>query len=142
MIDRGQVDARLTADEGRKDQLYRDSLGYWTGGIGHLLDPQLGAKLSNATIALWLDEDVADALAIAESFPWFAGLDAPRANVIACLCFNLGDRFCQFHQMHAALAAGDFDGAADQLLNSRWAKQVQPSRRDAYVRILRTGIWE
>lgn len=142
MIDRSQVDARLTVDEGREDHIYRDSLGYWTGGVGHLLDPKLGAKLSVATIALWLDEDVADALAIAETFPWFTTLDPPRQNVIVCLCFNLGDKFCQFHQTHAAIAAGDFSAAASHLLDSAWAKQVQPSRRDAYARILRTGTWE
>jgi lysozyme len=41
------------------------------------------------------------------------------------MAFNLGSaKLCAFHRMIEALSEGDFDEAATQMLNSRWAEQV------------------
>lgn len=47
------------------------------------------------------------------------------------MCFNLGlPGFLEFERMLAALNAGDYDRAAQEMLDSKWARQV---RQRAYV---------
>ena len=42
-MDRDKLIEELRADEGEKLVAYRDHLGYWTIGVGHLIDPAKGA---------------------------------------------------------------------------------------------------
>jgi len=84
---------------------------------------------------------------IANAPDCWAGLGEPRQAALADMSFNLGRvRFAGFHKLLAAVAAGDWDGASDEVLYngkpnpSKWKKQVKHrADRDAYI--LRTGLW-
>lgn len=60
------------------------------------------------------------------AFPWFADLTDDRKDVILNMCFNLGlnglKKFVKFLQ---AVELGNYDTAADEMLDSLWAKQVK-----------------
>ena len=72
------------------------------------------------------------------AFPQFGDLDPPRTAVLIELCFQLGmPTLRKFTNMLAALWAGDNDCAADELLDSRYARQV-PSRANRYAERLRS----
>jgi lysozyme len=46
--------------------------------------------------------------------------------VLVDMCFNLGiSRFMGFKRMIEALRSEDYDRAAIEMINSRWAKQVR-----------------
>ena len=66
-------------------------------------------------------------------------LDDARQTVLANMAFNLGmSRLGKFKKMWAALSRQDYQKAADEMMDSRWARQVgvRAKRLEA---IMRTG---
>jgi lysozyme len=132
-----QLQQDLRADEGDRATAYRDSLGVLTIGVGH----NLGVPLSPRARQVIFDDDCADALVACQRSPWWAALDPTRQVAVANLMFNLGpEKFATFRRMVGALRAGDYPRAAAELLDSRWATQVQPSRRDRLVTMIQVGL--
>ena len=73
-----------------------------------------------------IDNDIKTVLAECQTFPWFDGLSQERRDVVANMVFNLGlTRFSGFKKTIAFIAAGDFDSAAVEMLDSKWARQVK-----------------
>lgn len=119
--------------------------GYPTIGIGRNL---LSNGLADDEIRYLLNNDIASALKDAQTFPWFAGLDNVRQNVIVELCFNLGlVRFRTFKKFIEAMATNRFNVAAAELADSKWQQQVDPilgdgkGRADVLINMIRTGEW-
>ena len=66
-------------------------------------------------------------------------LSMPRWGVIVEMCFQLGERGTRrFKRMLAALADGEFEAAATELLDSDVARK-QPGRWGELAAIMRTG---
>jgi lysozyme len=111
--------------EGVVPHAYQDSRGYWTIGVGRLIDENLGGGLSDAEIDYLLANDIKRCRAEAEQYPWFNKMNEPRQAVILSMLFNLGrPRFDKFQNMQAALLVGDYILASHEMLDSRWANQV------------------
>jgi lysozyme len=111
--------------EGVVPHAYQDSRGYWTIGVGRLIDENLGGGLSDAEIDYLLANDIKRCRAEAEQYPWFNKMNEPRQAVILSMLFNLGrPRFDKFQNMQAALLVGDYTLASHEMLDSRWANQV------------------
>lgn len=128
---------QLVRHEGFKLKVYFDSLGIPTIGVGRNLRDK---GISATTATQMLDEDIAECLTDLGTFAWFADLDPIRQRALVDLRFNLGpSRLRGFRQLLDACARGDFAAASRELLDSRWARQVQPRRRDTLVRQLRDG---
>lgn len=88
-----------------------------------------------------LSNDIADAIADAERLPYFASLDPVRQMVICDMIFNMGaSKVAKFVKMHEALERKDYRAAADEMVDSRWFKQVGRRSRKL-VKAMRTGIW-
>jgi GH24 family phage-related lysozyme (muramidase) len=114
---------------------YKDGLGNFTAGYGHLLDQSIdwtGCTWTWEMVKGWLSTDVQqDATRAAQLSEWPA-LDTPcRKNaVIECL-FNLGASHwtSEFPATRRSIAAKDWQGAHDHLLASPlWIKQVGLAR--------------
>lgn len=136
--DRDALKRQLIAHEGLRLKLYRDTLGIETIGVGrNLRDVGISARTADQM----LEEDVDACLSDLRTFGWFATLDPVRQRALCDLRFNVGPtRLRGFVKLLAALAAKDYATAAAELLDSRWARQVQPSRRDTVIRQLREGV--
>lgn len=142
--------AELQTDEGKGPpgkafQLYPDSRGFQTIGYGFCVDPRLGCTIPQPVADFWLgflvDQKMAE-LASRVDWPWFSGIGSARQQVLVCLDYNEGlSSLLDFHLMLNDLAAGDYDGAADQLESSLWYTQVG-IRGPKYVNIMRTGVWQ
>ena len=122
-MDRTALKRLLTLHEGRRDRPYKDSEGNLTIGIGHNLDAK---PLSDRVIDLIFEDDIADAIAdLNRVLPWWVTLSDNRQIVIVDMCFNLGiGRLLKFSKTIAALQAKDWETAADEMLDSKWARQV------------------
>lgn len=121
---------------------YQDSLGYWTIGVGHLIDKKMGGGLDPEVIDLQLELDIRRAYAEASVDPWFEKLSDARQNVIVNLEFNMGDAHWDlFMNTKAALARGDIEAAALGLEKSKWYVQVG-NRAKTLVKQLRTGEFQ
>ena len=124
--------------EGRRAYPYEDSVGKLTIGVGRNLDDR---GLAEDEIDYLKKNDMDIAYELAKTLPYFEQLDEIRQVVIADLVFNLGlRRFKGFIRTNAALNVHDYDTAADELLDSRYARQTG-RRAHRNARVLRTGKW-
>ena len=86
-----------------------------------------------------LREDIADAEKDLQHFDWFPRLDPVRRKVVIDMRYNLGPtRFRQFKRMIAALGRGDYKAAADEMVDSKWYRQVK-TRGTRLAQMMRTG---
>ena len=136
---------QLKIDEGVKYQIYNDHLGYATFGIGHLITPKdpehnqpVGTEISEERVNEAFDKDVE--LFINESkkiFPDFDDKPEEVKQVVVNMCFNLGEpRLSQFKKFIAAINEKDWDEAAHQMMDSKWANQVGERAKRLARRIL------
>lgn len=128
-------------DEGTVRHAYQDHLGFWTIGVGRLIDERKGGGLSDDEIQYLLDNDVRRAEAVARSYPWYADLSWERQGVIICMIFQLGTGgLNEFAKMRAALEHKNYDAAAAEMLDSAWHSQT-PARCKRLAQIMRSGVW-
>jgi lysozyme len=118
--------AQLKADEGVIPHAYQDSEGYWTIGCGRLIDKRLGGGLSDDEINYLLNNDLFRAEKTARAlFAGFDRLSDARKAVLVNMSFNLGQtRLAGFQRLREAVKEQDWEQAAAELLDSKWATQV------------------
>ena len=122
-MDMTKLKAELIRDEGLRLKPYRCTAGKLTIGVGRNLD-DVGLADEEAKYLLKTDIDRAmDDLD--RNVPWWRSMTDARQRAIVNMCFNLGwPRLSQFKNMLAHLQSGDFERAAAEALDSRWARQV------------------
>ena len=140
-----QLEEDLEYDEGVKYEIYLDHLGLPTFGIGHLVreeDPEygwdVGTAVSEERVTEAFQQDIGITLEDCERiYPNFYDLNEEVQLIVANMCFNLGyPRLSGFKNMKAAVDAKDWNRAADEMLDSKWANQV-PNRAERLVARMR-----
>lgn len=131
---------QLTRDEGTRAFPYLDSVGKTTIGVGRNLTD---VGLSPEEISFLLKNDVDRATSqLVSRLPYFPALDPVRQAVLVNMAFNLGFHGLEgFPKMLLAIAQGDWEGAASEMLNSKWASQVG-ARAERLAQQIRTGQWQ
>jgi len=125
-MDKKQLTKELRRDEGVVPFAYQDHLGYWTIGVGRLIDKKKGGGLSDAEIDFLLSNDI-DRFEkqIIDALPWYGRLDDVRQRVLVNMAFNMGIAgLLGFKNTLAMVERGDYSGAAKGMLASKWAGQV------------------
>jgi GH24 family phage-related lysozyme (muramidase) len=134
-------------DEGYKNQIYLDHLGYPTVGIGHLIkpdDPEYGKPIGTLVSGERVTElFIADAeSAIKDCKKLFANFDTiPEdiQHVLVNMMFNLGyTRFSKFKNFKAALDVRNWKKASVEGRDSLWYRQV-PNRAKRLMDRLENG---
>jgi len=134
---------QLTRDEGRKPTVYQDHLGFWTVGVGRLVDARKpGAGLRPDEIDYLLRNDINDRIeALTRAIPWFQDLDDARKGVLLNMAFQMGTAgLLNFKNTLRMIEHGDYDGAAVGMLASKWATQT-PERAQRLARQMKEGVW-
>lgn len=128
---------QLIRHEGVRLKPYRDSVGILTVGCGRNLDA-VGLTYDEAMFLL--DNDIQRVMrALRETLPYWLGLDEGRRQVLINMAFNLGVAgLLKFKKMLAHVEAGQYDAAADEMLNSAWAVQVGQRAQELSAQ-MRTG---
>src|SRR5262245_24933165 len=86
-----EIIEQLTRDEGVVLNAYQDSLGYWTIGIGRMIDKRKGGGISLAEAKTLLANDVQKVNEqLAARLPWTSTLDDARKGVLTNMAFNMG----------------------------------------------------
>ena len=128
-----QLREQLKIDEGVKYEIYLDHLGYPTFGIGHLIveadeehGKPVGTPITEERVNAVFDSDVAIYISEAKKvFPNLETLPSEAQEVIVNMTFNMGaPRLSKFKKFIAGVNAGDWNTAAIEMMDSRWAKQV------------------
>ena len=117
--------AELERDEGIRLKPYTDSTGHLTLGVGRNLT-DVGIFPDEARYMLLNDvlraRDDLDA-----AIPWWRTLSPVRQRVMINMTFNLGmPTLLTFHDTLHAIEVGNYVGAANGMMNSKWATQVGP----------------
>lgn len=128
----------LKFDEGCRNLPYDDAtslslsapVGKMTIGIGRNLNAK---PLSNNAIYYLFLEDLSDAICDARmvlGYDAFERLSFPRKAALINLAFNMGaTRLATFKRMLKAIREENWERAAVELLDSKWASQVDPKKR-------------
>lgn len=123
----------IEADEGCKYEIYLDHLGLPTFGIGHLVtenDPEhgqmVGTEVSEERVAEVFEKDIEVTLGECEKlYSGFSELPEEVQHILANMMFNMGrPRLSGFKKFNACVGDGDWEGAADEMIDSRWYRQV------------------
>ena len=111
--------------------------GKLTIGVGRNLDD---VGITRAEALTLLDHDIAKVRRdVNRALLWFRGLNRVRQNVVLNMVFNLGlPRFRTFKNTVAAIKEKRWDDAANEMLNSRWERQVKGRAREL-ARMMRRG---
>ena len=127
--------------EGFRPHVYLDTVGIPTGGYGHAF--QKGSHLSQEVCNLLFEDDYQQARADMERLinQYAFELNLVREAVLVDMLFNLGlTRLKGFKKMLTALQKGDWEAAANEMVNSTWYTQTK-TRAVELVEMMRTGKW-
>ena len=152
MIDPLKLKKQLEVHEGKRLDAYICPGGYLTVGVGRNVEAnpvfdeigrdiaEVGDTISDAEAMRLLDNDIDRfAIEVRAEIPCFAELSGIRQQVLIDMAFNLGTQgLLKFENMLAALDEGDFHRAADEMMDSRWARQVK-TRADRLSGMMSSG---
>lgn len=113
---------RVKKHEGLRLKMYKCTAGKNTIGYGRNLDDN---GISADEAELMLKHDLENAEVDARRFKVYEKLNQNRKDILIEMVFNLGyARLCGFKKMFSALELGDYDTAANEMLDSKWARDV------------------
>ena len=119
-----RIKEQLVRHEGLRLKPYRCTVGKLTIGIGRNLD-DCGITQSEAYVMLINDIMKCEKQLQVKIPDIYNGLDEVRKSVLLNMCFNLGiSGLLGFKNTLAFIQAGDWERAANNMLESKWAKQV------------------
>ena len=131
--------ALLIKHEGVRLRPYMDTVGKLTVGVGRNLTDN-GISQDEAMMLLVNDIEACRAQ-MQQAFPWAAFMTPARRDVLTSLIFNIGlGGVKEFKLMLAQLGSCNYADAADELLNSRYARQVGQRAVDL-ANIMRIGAY-
>ena len=131
-----QCKAEIKRHEGEVLEIYMDSLGYKTLGVGHLCQPndpeyswEVGTSVSQEIVDMYYEDDFnkhyKEAIHVFGSQGDFYKLPEKIQHVLVNMCFNLGgSRLSKFRNMLQACREHNWDRMAAEMQNSRWFNQV------------------
>lgn len=128
---------QLKFHEGLRLTAYKDTTGHLTVGIGHNLETNpvkkvigrdigKGERITEAEAMQLLTDDVAFFTAKVKKYiKNYNQLSDVRQSVLVDMCFNMGiSGLLKFKNMLKAVEREDYQKAAEEMLDSRWARQV------------------
>ena len=150
-MDIDQLRRELDEDEGCVYEIYLDHLGYPTFGIGHLVTKRdrehgwsVGTDVDEYRVHEVFEEDVQTVLSDCKKlYHNFYDLPEEVQLIIANMMFNMGlTRLSKFKGMKRGIDDCDWQAAADEMVDSRWYRQVT-NRAERLVKRMRkvTPIW-
>lgn len=138
-LDMEKLAQELRRDEGVRYAAYKDSLGYWTVGVGHLIDPRKGGdpapfgvdlrnggNITDSQVNKLLNDDINEAMGQLDNrLPWWSDLCDARQRVLVNMCFNLGIAgLVGFSNTLADIKNENYASASRRMLSTKWASQV------------------
>lgn len=122
-LDMAKLREDIIEDEGLRTKPYTDTVGKLTIGVGRNLDD---VGISRREALMLLDNDLAWVFDdLDRNLPWWRRMPEPAQRALANMALNLGyPRLSAFRNMLSALQAMDYETAAEECLDSKWARQV------------------
>lgn len=137
------IESQLRLDEGEVLHAYQDQLGYWTIGIGRLIDQRKGGGITHDEAAFLVHNDIQTRMtAVRAALPWFDTLSPPRQGVLLNMAFQLGIQgLLGFTNTLRLIHEDRYTEAAAAMLQSQWATQT-PERAQRLAEQMRLDAWQ
>ena len=138
------LESQLRLDEGEILYAYPDHLGYLTIGVGILIDKRKGGGLRKEESDFILKNRTSLIIEeVKRRLPWVSKLHFIRAAVLYNMAFQLGiNGLLNFKNTLRLIESGNFELAAQEMLNSLWAKSQTPERAKRLSEQMRTCQWQ
>jgi lysozyme len=135
--------SQLKRDEGEILHAYQDHLGFWTIGIGILIDKRKGGGLlPEESEFIFKNRIKLIGKELEIRLPWITRLDPARRGVLVNMAFQMGIAgLLAFKNTLAMIEAGKYQDAAKAMLQSKWATQT-PARAQRLSNQMATGDWQ
>ena len=132
----------LKRHEGVRSKVYMCSAGYETIAVGRNIS-ESGLGLSDDEIDYLLANDIKRVREeLTDSYFWFPAMNEARQDALVDISFNLGQtRLRGFVKAIEAMSREQFDIAADEFMDSKWATQVG-NRAIQVTEMIRTGEYQ
>jgi lysozyme len=139
----------LIKEEGLRLHPYQDHLGYWTIGVGHLIDCRKGGFLPPGINCFPISEQLARQILVDDihkvhtplsmELSFWNDLSDVRKVCLISMAFQMGFvGLMGFRNMLADMEAGQWGSAANEALNSDWANQTS-SRAKRIALAIKSG---
>jgi len=141
-MDIERLKKQVIANEGVRKTAYKDTLNNWTIGVGHLIklpdeEYLLDKELTDLEVDQIFVTDLNQAIDDARKFIDADSIPDEAFEVVVDMAFNLGlPKLSKFKNFQQALKDKDFVKASEEMLDSRWAKQL-PNRSKRLAEIMR-----
>jgi lysozyme len=120
------LEQRIERHEGRRNKSYKDSKGILTAGIGRNLEH---VSFTDEEINLMFRNDLARARMGAETFFVYQQLNRVRREILIEMVFQMGVAGVnKFKRFLKAAQAKDWEGARNEMLDSKWHREDSPAR--------------
>ncbi len=127
MIDE-ELKTWIRGREGYDNMPYIDTTGRLTIGYGRNLQDH---GISRDEAELMLENDLTRAIKDLEDFPWYQESPESTKRALVNMSYNLGiTKLLAFKNMIEALKVHDYNKAAREALDSKWAHQVGDRAKD------------
>ena len=132
-----QLEKDLLRDEGSRSRIYQDSLGFWTIGVGRLVDPRSQKGLSPDEIKYLLRNDIQEALQDITNESWYQSLETNgQRRAVLNMRFQLGgEGLRKFVRSLKLLEEGKWLEAGQEFRKSKWYSQT-PERAERVIRLI------
>jgi lysozyme len=137
-VNLSKLEDQLIAHEGMVLDIYKDTVGIWTIGVGRNLE-HVGLRSEAEARYLLRSDIVAIRAELEQALPWIGDLDEVRQRVLLDMAFNMGVAgLMKFTKTLRFIADGHHGAASQEMLRSRWADQVNQRAR-TLSRMMATG---
>jgi lysozyme len=126
------VKKMIREHEGTRFKPYKDLLGLWTVGVGHLigdgktLPSEMNRTFSEAEVQQMFDKDFNESAAEASKIPGYGKMNETGKAALIDLTFNMGKSWYKdWPKLMTSFENKDYNKAADNLEGSKWYKQVK-----------------
>lgn len=135
--------SQLRRDEGERLSAYQDHLGFWTIGVGILIDARKGGGLLPEESEFIFQNRLKLLNAELEKrLPWIKKLDPARRGVLINMAFQMGVAgLLGFKNTLALIERGEYEKASREMLGSKWAQQT-PARANRLSVQMSSGVWQ
>lgn len=130
----------LKRHEGCVLHAYQDHLGFWTIGIGRLIDKRRGGGLTQEEAEYLLDNDIGRKWnELHKQLPYFIHLPEQVQRALTNMAFQMGvPGLLKFKNTLRLIQAGRYWEAADNAMKSKWATQT-PKRAEEVTSWIRSA---
>lgn len=140
VLNLSKLEKDLDNDEGFVSHAYQDHLGYWTIGIGRLIDKRKGGGITREEAYYLLRNTLgAKFKEMDAAMPWWRDQPEPVQRALANMAYQMGvPGLMKFKNTLALIQAKKYNEAADNALKSLWAKQT-PERAKRVTDLIRSA---